>query len=146
MRTRDERKTGMELRRRERIITVPRNVVSDVRATFLSLRVATSGTLFGRPRRARLADAEQHRARERALRRRNGVEQSERQPARPANERKIVAEQPDEAMRERDAGHPIGAPAARIAAQHCIVADLFAGRVEDDLSELPRVAQPDVES
>ena len=118
----------MELRRRERIITVPRNVVSDVRATFsfVPRRRQVARFLDGRERArcARSADAEQHRARERALRRGTASSKVSANPRGQRNERKIVAEQADESVRERDARHPVGAPAARIAAQHRVVADL----------------------
>ena len=63
-----------------------------------------------------LREAEQHRPREGALRRWQRVEKSERQPARPAHERNIVAEQIDEAVGERDARPAIGPAAARFAA------------------------------
>jgi hypothetical protein len=84
--------------------------------------------------------------RECALRWRNGIEQSKRQPSRPANERQVVAEEANESVRERDARHSIRAPAARIAPEHRLAADLIALRIEHDLRELPRVAQPDIES
>src|SRR5262249_2662515 len=64
---------------------------------------------------ARSMQSEEHRSRERALRRGNGIEQSERQPARPANERKIVAEDSNQTVRESDAGHAIDAACARVA-------------------------------
>src|SRR5512135_1662739 len=56
----------------------------------------TAATTHGRS----LAKPEQHRARERSLRGRHGVEQSERQPAGPAQERAVVAEEVDETVGE----------------------------------------------
>src|SRR5512143_419871 len=93
-----------------------------------------------------LAKPEQHRARERSLRRRQGVEQSERQPAGPAQEREVVAEEVDETVRERDAGPAVGPPAARVALEHRPIADRLARRVDDRPRELERVAQPHVET
>src|ERR1700687_3726865 len=95
---------------------------------------------------AALVKPEQHRTRERALYRRNRIEQSERQPARPAHKRKIVAEPPDETMRERDSGHPIGATGGEIAFDHSALAQSFARSVDNELSQLPCVAHADVES
>jgi hypothetical protein len=116
MRTKMNRKKLEIAAAGERIITVPRNALSDARATFffvLTSRVARFLESRSRGARDFSANAEQHRAGERSFRQRNGVEQSERQPARPAQQRKVVAEQADESVRERDTRHPIRPPAAR---------------------------------
>src|SRR4029450_9014258 len=49
-------------------------------------------------------------------------------------------------MRERNTRHPIGAPPARVSAEHRVGADLLARHVEDNLRELPRIAQAAIEA
>ena len=90
-------------------------------------------------------NAEQHRARERALRWRQRIEKSERQPARPAHVRQVVAENADEPMRERDAGPTDRFGAAARSARASPIADRFAWHVGHRPRELVGVAQPDVE-
>src|SRR5262252_4365505 len=90
--------------------------------------------------------SEQHRARERALRCGHRAEQSKCQPPRPAHEWNVVAEDSDQAVRERDARDAVGAADARISVEQRTIADCVARRIEDDLRKLPGVAKPYVET
>jgi hypothetical protein len=90
--------------------------------------------------------SEEHRTRKCALRRGHRAKQSKRQPARPADERRVVPENADETVRERDAGDAIGAPGVQIAIDHRAIAHRVARRIEDDLRKFPGIAKPEVES
>src|SRR5262249_18046018 len=90
--------------------------------------------------------AEQHRARERTLRRRKGVEKSERQPAHPIERCDVVAEQIDESIGERYAGEAIATTARCITIERPRIADAFVRRIVQMLRQLVRIAKTEVET
>src|SRR5690242_6252447 len=94
--------------------------------------------------RARSVNAEQHRARESTLGRRHRIERRQRKPARPANERKIGAEQVHEAVCESDARESIGPTPPCVRFEHRWVAQRVARGVDDRVRKLERIANAEI--
>ena len=89
---------------------------------------------------------ESHRARERALHRRQRIEHSECQPSRPTQQWRVASEYTEQAVRERDARRAVGTTPARISGEAIARSDRVAWRCKQLLRQLVGVAHSQIES
>src|SRR5579864_2333611 len=93
-----------------------------------------------------LASAERHRARKRALRHWQSIEHSERQPSRPAQQRRVAAKRGEQAVRKRDPCSAVAATTTRVGGELGARADFAARRCKQLLRQLVCVAHSQIET